>query len=733
MERPPDSLKTFADRMAKVAVSDDATQMVRLLQLSGLTGAGLENQAAQFRARDIRSAIYVTEPDVPPRHSKHIGVWERKVEEEGKTVWVRRLEMMDQWHFWAAHLGRIEAKGSKPRILFMGESVARGYLYDPDFTPAIALQMILDRQCGKGELEVIDLARTNLEYKLRELASAALQLEPDIAICFAGNNWGVPMPSLSGIADMDKALVSEGMTGVKRISDAYIGSVARQVLSDIASEYKEAGVPLIWIIPESNLGDWCDPATNAPYLPGDRNKQWLKLVDEARSALRNGDPETAEKLARKMIELDQGVCGTGYHIVADCRRLANDPAGEKKNRELARDSQSWDSSMTYIPKSYCLTQQIMREVMAEYGQQIVDLPALLTEYLNGEVPGRQVFLDYCHLTTAGIQVAMGAAASCVLRSLNGVDIPWYALADGEIAPSPQIEAEANFLAAIHDAHRWQSYDVTRHYCERAIESSPHVAEMMLSYLDLQTQRSAPLRMSEAEEKIFHLGSPLVHRYLFRNNNKRLDKTLLGAMVDALEAAGFSCRERLEQLRREEHSVRNSETDLLHFYYYSAAEQPQELEALNWPNYRLATDTRYFRAFSPESRFLFVAEAGYAVKLSLTCRLPKPAPREEKITIALNGEPQVEITINNEWTTWDIILPGEVVHDGLNEVAVRWPIPDFRSTEALSRVTKRLCAQKFPDFYAFFGEIHTFTASNGEPVAPPALAEVQAESSLVEIA
>jgi hypothetical protein len=101
---------------------------------------------------------------------------------------------------------------------------------------------------------------------------------------------------------------------------------------------------------------------------------------------------------------------------------------------------------------------------------------------------------------------------------------------------------------------------------------------------------------------------------------------------------------------------------------------------------------------------------------------------------LNGEPQVEMNITTEWSTWEMILPGEAVHEGLNEVMVHWPIPDdFRSDEALSKVVKRLCAQKFPDFFAVFGEIHTFTASNGEPVATPPLTEVQAESSLVEIA
>jgi hypothetical protein len=732
MERPPDSLKSFADHMAQIAVTEDATQIVRLLQLSGLTGADLDQQANKFKKRDIRSMIYVTEPNVPPRQSKHLGVWERKIE-DGKTVFVRRLELMDQWHFWAANLGRIEAKGSKPRIIFMGESVARGYLYDPDFTPAMALQMILDRQFGKGELEVLDLARTNLEYRLREFASAALQLEPDMAIIFAGNNWGVPMPTLEGIADMDEAIATEGMSGVKRLSEEYIANVSRGVLTDIAAEYTSNNIPLIWIIPESNLGDWCDPPTNAPFLPGDLNQQWLKLHDEARSALRDRDLDTAERLALKMSELDQGVCKTAYQILAESRRLAKDPKGEKKYRELARDCQSWDASMTNIPKSYCLTQQIMRDVMAEYGQQVVDLPALFDEYLNGEVPGRKVFLDYCHLTTEGIQVAMGAAASCVLRLLKGVDVPWYALVDDEIAPSAKIEAEAYFLAAIHDAHRWQSYEVTRYYCERALQYSPHVAEMMLSYIDLQTQISVPPRMSEAEEKIFHLASPLIHRYLFRNNNKRLDKTLLAAIVDVLEDNGYHARERLNNLRREEHSIRQAETNLLHYYYYSSSEQPQELEALNWPNYRLASDPRYFRAFWPVSRFPFIAEAGYAVRLSITCRLPETAQREGKIAIAINGDPQVELNITNVWSTWDVTLPGESIRDGLNEVTVHWPTPEFRSDEELAKVTKRLCAQKFPDFFAVFGEIHTFTAVNGEPVATMPVTEVQAESSLVGIA
>ena len=37
---------------------------------------------------------------------------------------------------------------------------------------------------------------------------------------------------------------------------------------------------------------------------------------------------------------------------------------------------------------------------------------------------------------------------------------------------------------------------------------------MLNYIELQLLNKAPLRMSEAEQEVFRLASPLIHRYLF---------------------------------------------------------------------------------------------------------------------------------------------------------------------------------------------------------------------------
>src|SRR5215470_6295499 len=166
MERPPESLKSFANRVAKATASPDGARITSLLRRAGLLGAAGEDSRTKHMA-------YVTHVDHVV-NSDHIGIWERKVE-NGKTCFVRRMEMMHDWQQWA-NVGRIEAKGDKPRVVLIGESVARGYLYDPMFSSSIALQMILDTQFGKGEVEVIDLARSNLSFEVRELALSAVQL-----------------------------------------------------------------------------------------------------------------------------------------------------------------------------------------------------------------------------------------------------------------------------------------------------------------------------------------------------------------------------------------------------------------------------------------------------------------------------------------------------------------------------------------------------------------------------
>ena len=727
MEHLPESLKHFANRIAKAAVSDNAAEMVRLLRVSGFLG-GPSNDGATTSSVTVADLDHAVGGTPPASYGDYVGVWKRKVV-DGKVSFVRRMETMPEWNYWA-DVGRIEPKSEKTRVLLIGESVARGYLYDPVFNPATALRMILEPQFDG--IEIIDLARTNLGFQIREVAINALQMEPDVAIIFAGNNWYLMDPLPSEIAEIDAAISKHGIAGVKQTVEAQIARTSRRVVSDICAAYESKGVPLVWIIPEFNLRDWHDPITNAPWLPDGLNKEWLELMEEAQSALRDGDFKTAALLADKMIQIDEGLCVAGFYILAECSRRANDVDGERKYLTLARDTTSWDISATTVPRAYSVMQEAVRSETGKHKIQVVDLPALFKDYLKGGIPDRSLFLDYCHLTTKGIQVTMGAAASCVLRALKEVDISWQALAGDHVAPSPETEAEALFLAAITNAHCSQPRELVQYFCRQALKHSRHVGRLMLNYIELQTQSAVPMRMSGAEEEMLKVGSPLV-RNLLRLNVKRLDQLLFSAMIDALEEVGIKDRDRIRQLCLEEHSVTRGTTDLLDYYYCAAADQPQEMVWLNRTDRRYRPAAEYYRAYRPESKFIFVGEAGCAVHLSLTCRLLDPAPLHTSITLKLNGKPQLEIVISSKWDTWEIDLPGDAVRDGLNEIAIKWPMPEFETSKSLEKARLKLIAREFPGFFPVFGEIHSFIASDGCKVSSTTSPAAQLESSLVEVA
>ena len=708
MERPPEALKSLAGRLARLATSEDGAQMARLLRVSGLLRPPSVPAAGQSLTESSGNL------DALSTDSDSVGIWERKTE-NGKTYFARRMDKIQEWQYWA-NTGQIPPKGAKRRILLLGESVARGYLYDPQYTPAMALEAILQSQFGKNGVEVIDLARVNMGLEVREIARSALALEPDAVVVFSGNNWGASIPpEVSKFPYIDAALRDQGVLGLKRYIEAELAGEVKRVVKEIASLYESKNVPVVWIIPEFNLLDWREPLTNAPHLADGLNQEWIDLRLAAQRALEDQDFGRASALAQRMVEIDQGVCVTGLYILAECSLRLNDLDAARRYLELARDAVIWDASRSFSPRVYSVTQETLREEVGKYKNDIVDLPKAFKEYLKGGIPDRRLFLDYCHLTSEGIQIAMAMAARHLLRSLKGDDIPWEALSQKCVLPTRGEEAEAFFLAAIHNAHWWQSYDVVHHYCQRSVRLSPRIAQIMTHYIDIQNRRNTPMLMCKSAEQIAELGSPLMLRYLLRYSSQQLDSILLGAIVDSLKMFAKDARLRLEQLRREEHSVTRGETNLLSYYYCLDALQPQEaawtLPALDGEVRRKVAN--HYKAYWLESRFVFIGEEGRPVRLGLTCRLPDPAPSEGTISIVVNGKRQADMVIGREWGAWDILVPGAVVLNGLNEIVIGWPMPEFASQRAIDSVMDGLVRNRILDLYSVFGEIDSFTVADGQ--------------------
>lgn len=708
MELPSDQLKSFTERMARLVASDQGKQVIQHLRLTGLltqpSVAAQEGGPAGVDRAAFRDPATIT----------RAGIWERQ-SKAGQTVFLRRMDMQKEWKWWA-NVGRINPKGSKRRVVLLGESVARGFLYDPAFNPAMALETMLRSRMGKDQVEVIDLARTNLRLEgLLELARSAMALEPDAIVIFAGNNWVCTPNGVEDLRTIAASLRESGVPALKQFAEDWLTRAVAGLMDSVAALCRARSIPLVWMVPEFNLGDWLDPQPSPPHLAQGVLRQWIDCWEQAQSALQEGDFKRAADLANTMIELDEGVTASGWYILAQVHLKAGDVELARRELESARDAVIWDSftSRSVSPRAFSVVQQALRAGAIKHGNALVDLPIIFKEKLNGELPDRRLFLDYCHLTSEGMRVAMGAAAASLLPLLGRTQPGWNQMANDCNGPPSRVDAEAYFLAAIHNAHWWQRYDLVHHYCSSALQMDPELALPVRLYIDLQSQR-APMLMCQAAEHLTTFGSLLIQHYLFHSNDGLLDELLLNVAVDSLQGLGINVHDQLAQLRREQHSVAYRDINLLEYYYLTSALQPLELKWALPPRagsaFRRVSD--YYKAYWQESRFVFVGEAGRRVLLSLACRLPVDG-KSETTVIEVNGTLLGEMSVGQRWQTWDVLASEDIVRDGINQVIIRWPTPDYSAEQSLERAATELIDEKaFPELFPVFGEIHSFIASDG---------------------
>ncbi|HEY6350080.1 MAG TPA: hypothetical protein VI636_11795 [Candidatus Angelobacter sp.] len=690
MKYPPELLKIFAERIASVASTQDAAQTLYMLRLTGFLELS-SHHAAPDNGPGQRESV--TPPDCD-----RVGIWERK---KGTVHFARRFDLLAEWPFWA-NIGKIDPKTAKRRIILIGESVARGYLLDPQYTPAMALEEALQPQMRNTGVEVIDLARVSLGWEVEQLANQALLLDPDVVVIFAGNNWD-PVFSKTDLPYLGGALLERGIPGLKQMTENSLAGSVRSLVRKIGVRYQARRIPLIWVVPEFNLGDWRDPVVNAHFFANDGNSDWMVLSEGARAALGSGDYQLASQLGQKMVALDEKTCAAGLYILAECSLTQNDMDAARRYLECARDAIIWNP-LIKSPRAYSVTQKTLRAEAGMLGSEIVDLPRIFAEHLNGDLPDRRLFLDYCHLTVEGIRIAMAATASRMLEVLNRPAVSPSELMRHSPRPSHKVEAEAAFLAAVHNAHWYQPYDIVRYYCGQALQFAPEISQVMVRFVELQTCRT-PMLMCRAAEEMVAFDWPSIQNYLLRFNHQSLDKDLLDAVVDSLKDTGIEAAARLNQLRFDEHSVTNVKTNVLDYYYCSSALQPQE-ELWVKPGVATSGQRDYYKAYSLESRFFFVGKAFHSACISITCRASNLRSGQGFAVLVINRKVRVEIELGRKWATWDITVPAQAVQDGLNEISVQWPTPAWCGKQGIESAAASMLQQLPPEFYHSFGEIHS---------------------------
>ncbi len=671
-DAPDHLLRSLADDMARQLAGAGGAEAVLLLERFGLL-------SPMDRPPERPPAALAD-----PRPGR-VGIWEA-----GPNGHERSPALCHEWPFWA-DVETIPPKGEAKRIVLLGESVAVGFLYAPAFTPAMALAAAATAALGEP-VEVVDLAKSGIKAReLAELAGRAPELAPDGLVVFAGNNWYVEDRQARHLEAA--ALRAEGARGLQALRDRRLAEWIDGFLGELAGIAER--VPVVLVVPEINLADWrLDGEADPPWLPAGGNRRWLERRTAARAALAAGRRAEAAALAREMIAIDGGTAASGWTLLAACARAEGDLDAARERLERARDARTWDHTYQ-VPRAISLTQEALRRGGVSGHIAVVDLPHRFAEWRPGELPGRGLFLDYCHLTAEGIRVAMAATALEIAPRLGaGQPLPDLArLVDAIAPPSDETEATAHFAAALHSAHWGQPRPFVSYLCGEAARRSPAVAEAMRAYLELQTRR-APAWACAAVERLA-AAPPFLRDYVLQNPAKLFDPVLLPAIAEALDETagrgegsersdGSDASERSDGSERSEKSE-GSESGARAFLAElrlerSLSERPRDLldpyhraswadvDWLEWPSH-------VRRAYSPTSRYPWVSRAPREVAFTLTCRRSgaagAAAPAECRARV--NGAPVATFAVGLDWSTLRFSAPAERVERGVNWLEIDWPL------------------------------------------------------------
>lgn len=690
-----DPRKDACDELARLLATPEGLRMVRLLQSAGL-----------LRVPDGPAA-----PRPLPRPPEPVSLWEPRMV-DGERVFVRPDPSPLGDHHAAVKELRPKKSEHPLRVAFFGESVAAGYLYAPHLTPARVLEAQLRAIGGEDDFEVIDLARTNETLpSLTETVRTSLQLNPDVLVLFVGNNWNLlETPEVSPYTPSVEArqryaaALREGIGGPVRLAAERLRERAEAAFETIALITRAVGIPVVLLIPEVNLADW---ETRQPpvWLPGNGISRWHRLY---RKALQKESLDDA----RSLLELDGGACPSTWRLLA---RLARNPE-EAHRYALAEVDASAYATLAFLsaPQATTAVRELLTDAARRHGFASADLREVFAESTGSPLPDRRLFLDYCHLTSEGIHLAMAAAAAQVLN-LSGMldeDVDWRGLLPRlpPLAISPEAEAAARFGAAIHTAHRLLPVGpkgpILEHWIEAALDADPGVEAAML---DLIAARCAPCPAVLTAAQQRNLDSP--YRLTLQHGWRwdYLDADLIEALQTVLERRGRPIREEIARQLLEHHGLREEGADLTRPPYLW---EPLERFYPEVMSFEDLSERATFRSPWPESSFCLVCDATRDVELELTARLPVAdgqGNRWGRVGVAVNGEDAGAVDATERWTRALLRIDQARLRPGLNRLTLRWPSPAVDGDAALQAARERLELGIAADLHPVFGEVFSLIA------------------------
>jgi len=686
--RPSDDLKNIATALARHISAGNISAACEplLAQLAGNKQDPVYEVAADSGTKEVRK--------------DSIGIWKKNVE-DGKSIYSRDAARQIEWALWA-NINELPVKSSKRRLLLLGESVARGYLYDPHYNVAKELDAILNEKNGPWNAEVVDLAKTSISMKeLLELADSCTALEPDLAVIFAGNNWDPDLADALNEEDVNtilKVFRQDGFPGIKEFLSNKLKELVTQCLEQLSASLTEKGIPVVFVIPEFNLLDWKSDHIEQGllWLPEKKMKEWLQAKDMAEQA--GADMEKLGAAAARMVALNPSN-PLGYELLGQYYASCRQYAAARDCFESSRDAVLFTGGVTK-PRCYKVIREQILSVAPRLGIKIIDLPAVFASAFPDKIPDKSLFLDYCHLTIEGIKLAMRHTAAAIMGLATGKPVDPESIHASGLYPDRHVQAVAHFGAAIHNAHNGQPQAILQYHCNRSVGFSSRIKDTMLRFIDFSSRHASTFfcksfeeiisdgEMRQYEGGLLSLAHP--------RGRKLMDVELVDAIVKALDTIHIQQADVIGRLRINEHGVDARGVNLLNSFY-SASDYNEFLSVPKgaFLQYRTLAAPFYFVA-GKEHEYL---------SFSITCRTPERAEEDQHIKIYLNDNEECIATVpmSNNWNTHHFMIADRLLRSGVNRLVIKWPYTAQPLPE-VNRVSRNAVLNAM---YPVMGEISSF--------------------------
>jgi hypothetical protein len=703
IDNPP--LDVPCELLAELLAGPGALEIARLLALSGLM-----DQAS--------GRVAVSTPAPPQKPSAEpIGPW-IPVLENGERMFVREPYRGTDFVWWKPSFRReaiaSRANAGRRRVCLIGESAAAGMFYTPHYTPAIALSRLLATLTNADAFEVIDLTRNSMNAtEVSAIAEAALQLHPDDLVVFAGNNWFAGQGLRWEAPPEERRHYSEcmanrGSAGIVATFQQRVRDVADRTLEQLGHTASQGKARLLFVVPAVDLS-W-ERVEPLAWLEGTRSCEWYELHEVAARALEACDWACAERSALAMVELDGGSNPTSQRMLGRAQLALG-----RRREALCAFEAELDHANAY--EMFCQsipgTPSFLRDHIVSRCRQLaidcIDLRAVFEAHTGSPLEWQRLFLDYCHMTPEGMNVAMAAAASR-LAGVDENDVSKRLVSEAEPNLNARIEGVARFYGALCTAHLMTRLlppepDELQSKIRAALQRSPEMAEFVRDYLRARNGAlvATPMLSASSHRVIAQSNNPFLD-YIAVRGVAGVDSAVVTAIGAALDDVGQGGSEALAEYL-EYYELRTAcgvDLTMPAYIERSGALAP-------YLKYESERETRralpIYRSLWPSSAFTLVSRGDADVDVEIVCRAPLHDAAESGVArLSIGHQVLAELPIGGRWVRHRVHIAAAMLRRGCNRLVVTWPSLSTDGTCAFDEAQRRYRLAQPPHVFPVFGEL-----------------------------